>query len=96
MVTLETILTCNTRAQSYRVKRGATTYYMVDDFITGSVYVSQVYVSKLGRRGERRLPDGKVRDELVAALQEHKAKALRERLGTPVTMEQAGRLAAAS
>lgn len=95
-ITLEPLQTCSTRAQSYRAKRGSTTYYLVDDFITGSVYVSQVYVSRLGRRGERRLPNGKVRDDLLAALAQHKAAPLRERLCTPVSVAEAAHLAATS
>lgn len=73
MTTIDPIQATSARAQSYRAVRGETTYYLVDDFATGSVYVSQVYVSRLGRRGERRLPDGKVRDDLLAALAQHKA-----------------------
>lgn len=73
-------------SKNYRVLRGSTTYYMTETLSTGAVYVSQVYVSRLGRRGERRLPDGKVRDDLLRALARHKTLAdipLRERLCTP-------------
>lgn len=93
-ITLEPIQACSTRAQSYRVKRGATTYYAVDDFVDGLVYVSQLYVSRLGRRGERRLPDGKVRDEIIAALAQHKAQPLRAKLCTSVSVEQAAKMLA--
>jgi len=90
MITFESLQLCAAPdAQSYRVKRGQTTYYMTENFRTGSVYVSQVYVSRLGRRGERSLPNGKVRDDLLAALQAYKAQPLRERLCTPMTVGRA-------
>lgn len=90
-ITIETLFLLSTSlgSQSYRAQRGRTTYYMTESLRTGSVYVSQCCVSRLGRRKERRLPDGKVRDELLAALAAHKAFRLRERLCTPMTMGEA-------
>ena len=59
----------------YKVLRGKTTYWI--QCSSGlPPYVSQRYVSRLGRYGERRLPDGKMRDNLLAALQTHKTSAV--------------------
>ena len=90
-ITIEALQTLSTSdlSKSYRVQRGSTTYYLTETLRTGSVYASQVYVSRLGRRGERRLPDGKVRDELLAALAAHKTTPLRERLCAPMTVGEA-------
>lgn len=91
-ITFEALPSLGGDAQSYRVQRGSTTYYMTETLGTESVYVSQVYVSRLGRRGERRLPDGRVRDDLLRALALHKTLAdipLRERLCTPMTVGEA-------
>lgn len=64
-------------SQSYRVERGGTTYYITEFFSTGSVYVSQVYISRRGRRGERRVPEGSLRDALLDGLAEAKRVAER-------------------
>ena len=90
-ITIETLflLSTSSGSQSYRAQRGRTTYYMTESLRTGLVYVSQCYVSRLGRRGERCLPAGKLRDELLAALAAHKAAPLRERLCTQMTVGQA-------
>jgi hypothetical protein len=71
----------------YKVLRGKTTYW-VQYSEKLPPYVSQRYFSKLGRSGERRLPDGKVRDDLLTAIEACKAQPLRERLCTPMTIGQ--------
>jgi|688.fasta_scaffold690805_3 hypothetical protein len=78
----------------YMVLRGKTTYWIQ---YSGKLppYVSQRYFSKLGRSGERRVPDGKVRANLLAAIEAYKAQPLRERLCTPMTVGEAS-LAASS
>ena len=72
----------------YKVLRGKTTYW-VQYSEKLPPYVSQRYFSKLGRSGERRLPDGKVRDDLLTAIEAYKAQPLRKRLCTPMTVGEA-------
>jgi hypothetical protein len=72
----------------YMVLRGKTTYWIQYNEKLPP-YVSQRYFSKLGRSGERRVPDGKVRDDLLAAIEAYKAQPLRERLCTPMTVGEA-------
>jgi hypothetical protein len=78
----------------YMVLRGKTTYWIQYNEKLPP-YVSQRYFSKLGRSGERRVPDGRLRDDLLAAIEAYKTQPLRKRLCTPMTVGEAS-LAASS
>ena len=59
-------------ATHYTAVRNGATYYMHDNY-GGVVTVDQRYIKRNGTPGQRRLPAGKLHDELVAALQQHKS-----------------------
>ena len=91
MITVERKAYLISSSTHYIVVRNGATYYVSDNYGHG-FGVQQRYTKRNGTSGQRRLPEGKLRDELIDAVRQHAP--LRERLCTPATVEQAGAMLA--
>ena len=81
------------RTDYYTAIRNGSTYYVSDNHGVG-FGVSQKYAKRNGMPASRRVPEGKLRAELVAAVEQHKTAPLRVHLCQPVTIGEAAALLA--